>query len=163
MRYTASQVREHEGAQQTALRRRSTVKGVGQALTVAGVIGFLLAAFVMPTSVGSAPYGTDVVNLSLQQRQMVAVIGSACIFIAGMILIAAAGIADSMSGAVARTAPTSPGSDLPANPASVDDDVAVTMQRYGILKELNGYRYGGFVYSRLEQAVRQAERGGGNN
>lgn len=123
----------------------------------------MAAALLMPTSVDSGTYVTNVVNLDLQQRQMLAAIGSACLFIGGVVLIAASAIIEALSATPRLTAPLPAlaASDLPPTvSADVGDETTLTMQQYGITKEVNGYRYGPFVYATLDQATRQAERGG---
>lgn len=114
------------------------MKDTGSALIAIGAFGFLAATFLLPTSVDAAFGAGEVTNLALQQRQMLAAIGSAAVFLAGMILYAAGALAAQKSVA-----------------GSGDAEV---MARLGITHDSEGYHHGGFVYGTLKAAQAAAER-----
>lgn len=118
------------------------MRDMGSILTVVGAIGFLAVVFLMPTSVNAGMYGSaEVTNLGLQQRQLLAAIGTAALFLAGIILHAA--------GALIPTA---------AKTVATPEDEE-TMSRLGITRDSQGYHVGGFVYSSFAAAVKAAQRG----
>ncbi len=113
------------------------MKDTGLALAVLGALGFLAAFFLLPTSVDASFGGGEVTNLALQQRQLLAAMGSAAVFLAGVILYAA-------------------GAAAALNATGGDD--AETMKRLGITHDAQGYHHGGFVYNSLSAAVAAAQR-----
>ena len=118
------------------------MRDVGSVIAALGAAGFLAVVFLMPTSVDATAYGGgEVTNLALQQRQMLAAIGSAAIFLAGVILHAAGALAPSEA----------------AKPLTAEDEA--TMQRLGITRDAHGYHVAGYVYSKLATAVKAAEKG----
>lgn len=117
------------------------VRDIGSMIAAAGAIGFLAVVFLMPTSVNAGMYGGgEVTNLALQQRQLLAGIGTASLFLAGVILHAV-------------------GSLIPANAAAdVPSEDEATMARLGITRDAQGYHAGGFVYSSFASAARATQR-----
>lgn len=112
---------------------------LGLVLAILGSVGFLASAFLMPTSVATGPYGGAVTNLALQQQQILAAIGTAALFLAGIILHAAGALVP------------------PAKPDILVEDEA-TMAKLGITREVGGYRWGGGVYPTFAAAARDANR-----
>ncbi|HEX8382871.1 MAG TPA: hypothetical protein VF592_05785 [Sphingomonas sp.] len=121
------------------------MKEAGTTLAAVGLLGFLAALFLMPTSLNAGTaYAGEVVNLSLQQRQLLVAIGSAALFVAGVILYAAGATVQAVAPRV--------------SPAISDADEEAAMDRLGITRGAGGYQHGGFAYSTLRSAVAAAER-----
>lgn len=138
------------------------MKDLGTALSFFGAIGFLAAMFLMPTSVASGAYGVpDVVNLSLQQQQNLTAIGCAAVFLAGVVLTAAGAIVEAVAPPLTATLPSesgfAPRSDL-ARAVETPADEQAAMDRYGIRRDGEGYVFGSFRYTKLNDAIRQAQR-----
>lgn len=117
------------------------MRDIGSVIAAIGAAGFLAVAFLMPTSVDAGPYGGgEVANLALQQRQLIAAIGTAALFLAGIILRAAGALLPSV-----------------AEEAAPPEDEE-TMSRLGITHDAHGYRAGGFVYSSFAAAAKAVQR-----
>jgi len=118
------------------------VRDLGSIIAAIGAAGFLGVVFLMPTSVDAGTYGGgEVTNLALQQQQLLAAIGTAALFLAGIILHAAGALIPTVAKAVAT---------------SEDEE---TMSRLGITRDTQGYHVGGFVYSSFAAAAKAAQRG----
>lgn len=120
------------------------MQDTGKLMAALGIAGFLFAMFVMPTSVDMGLLGERVVNAGLQQRQMLAAIGSAALFLAGCVLRAGGAIVSAIIAA--------------ARPATAPEHDRAMMERLGIDPVGADYRYDGFLYGRLSDAVQAAER-----
>lgn len=117
------------------------MREMGSIIAAVGGAGFLAVVFLMPTGVDAGTYGGgQVTNLALQQRQLLAAIGTSALFLAGIILHAA--------GALLPT---------PAEEATPAEDEE-TMSRLGITHDAHGYRAGGFVYSSFAAAAKAVQR-----
>jgi hypothetical protein len=117
------------------------VRDIGSIIAAIGAAGFLAVVFLMPTSVDAGMYGGgEVTNLALQQRQLLAAIGTAALFLAGTILHAAGALI-----------PAAAESAIP-----LEDEAA--MSRLGITRDAHGYHAGGFVYSSFAAAAKQVRR-----
>lgn len=118
------------------------MRDTGSIMAALGAVGFLAVVFLMPTSVDAGTYGGgEVTNLALQQRQLLAAIGTAALFLAGIILHAA-------------------GALLPAVAEATPPEDEETMSRLGITHDAHGYRAGGFVYSSFAAAAKAVQRRG---
>jgi hypothetical protein len=117
--------------------REDHMRSVGTILATIGAIGFLAAAFLMPTTVETGLYGGAVANIALQQQQMLAAIGTATLFLAGVILHAA--------GAIRGPAETAP---------LIEDEA--TIARMGITRGEDGYRWAGGLYPTFAAAAKDA-------
>jgi len=123
------------------------MKQTGQIIAVVGVLGFLAAFFLMPTSVPTDQFGTDgIVNIGMQQRQMLVALGCLALFVAGVIV--------AVGGAMMEAS---------AKPATVytPDEEAAVMEQWGITRSPSGYQFGSFAYPKLAQAVAQASKSKG--
>lgn len=119
------------------------MREAGLAMSVGGVIGFFAALFLMPVAMPASEFGSEVVNLDLQQRQLLVALGSSALFVAGVILYAVAVLIEAM----VRTGETLP-----------TPEEAATMERLGIEREAFGFRHNGFIYPKLRSAIEAAER-----
>ena len=117
------------------------MRDTGSIIASLGAVGFLAVVFLMPTSVDAGSYGGgEVTNLALQQRQLLAGIGTAALFLAGVILHAV-------------------GSLMPTNAeADIFSEDEATMARLGITRDAQGYHAGGFVYSSFASAAKASRR-----
>ncbi|WP_293873237.1 hypothetical protein [Sphingomonas sp. UBA978] len=119
------------------------MRDIGSIIAAIGAAGFLAIVFLMPTSVDAALYGGgEVTNLALQQRQLLAAMGTSALFLAGIILHAAGALLPSVA----------------AEAAPPEDEE--TMSRLGITHDAHGYRAGGFVYSSFAAAAKAVQRRG---